>query len=74
MFKFNKLILFLVFLISLMALGAEIFFIFYSGVYSTEDLIFEFFAISFLLILSGYFVYQIYDKTSKTDESDLDIN
>lgn len=74
MFKFNRLFLFLIFLTSLLALGAEIIFILQNGIHNTEDLIFEFFAISFILILSGYLGYQIYNRPGKRDENKLDIN
>lgn len=74
MFKFNRLFLFLIFITSLTALGAEIIFILQNGIHTTEDLIFEFFAITFILTLTGYLGIQIYNRPDKREENKLDLN
>ena len=72
MFKFNRKILFLVFLVCLIVLGAELFYILLYGIHDSEELLFEFLAISFLLTISGYLINSIFKRVSNDKESEID--
>ena len=66
MFKFNRKILFIFFLVCLVALGAEIFYILMYGVYDTTEMILEFLIMSFILTISVYLI-SLFIKKSVTN-------
>ena len=72
MFKFHRKVLFLVFLVCLIALGAEIFYILLYGIHDSEEWLFEFFAISFLFTISGYLINSLFNNSSNDNESEID--
>ena len=72
MFNFNRKILFLIFLVCLIALGAEFFYILINGIHDSEELLFEFLAISFLFTISLYLINSIFKKSSIDKESEID--
>ena len=72
MFKFNRKILFLVFLVCLLALGAEIYYILTNGVHDSEEWLFEFFAISFLFAISAYLINSIFKRSESDKENGID--
>ncbi len=64
MFKFNRKILFIFFLVCLFALGAEIFYILMYGVYDTAEMILEFLIMSFILTVSVHLINLIFIKSA----------
>ena len=63
MFKFNRKVLFILFLVCLFALGAEIFYILMYGVYDTAEMVLEFLIMSFILTISVYLISLIFKKS-----------
>jgi len=68
MFKFNRKILFIFFLVCLIALGAEIFYILMYGVYDTAEMILEFLIMSFILTVSVYLINLIFIKPAANNQ------
>ena len=64
MFKFNRKVLFMLFLVCLFALGAEIFYILMYGVYDTVEMVLEFLIMSFILTVSVYLINLIFKKST----------
>jgi len=64
MFKFNRKVLFMLFLVCLFALGAEIFYILMYGVYDTAEMVLEFLIMSFILTVSVYLISLIFKKST----------
>ena len=64
MFKFNRKVLFMFFLVCLFALGAEIFYILMYGVYDTAEMVLEFLIMSFILTVSVYLINLIFKKST----------
>jgi len=72
MFKFNRKVLFIFFLVCLIALGAEIFYILMYGVFDIEEMIFEFLIMSFILTLSVYLINNIFKRSERDNENRID--
>ena len=72
MFKFNRKVLFLVFLVCLIALGAEIFYILTYGVFDTKEMIFEFLIMSFILTITVYLINHIFKRSEHDNENRID--
>lgn len=73
MFKFNRKILFLLLLVCLITLGAEIFYILMYGVYDTKEMVLEFLIMSFILTLSLYLINSIFKRSTSDNRKGLDL-
>jgi hypothetical protein len=68
MSKFNRKVLFMLFLVCLFALGAEIFYILMYGVYDTAEMVLEFLIMSFILTVSVYLISLIFKKSTANSQ------
>ena len=72
MFKFNKGFLLIVFIVSLLGLGAELYMIIRHGIQDSEELIFQILVIVFWLLLTKYVLNSFNSKMEEKKENTID--